>query len=634
MPNLADGQIQLLQQRQLENVPQQDANIRNQLRQASALEQQGRLEEASKVYRQLYEQHPEQEAVYRNYVDILVRMSDYGAAEAVISRYLKSHPSDIQSLVKLGTVFYNQNDKEKALRQWRSVLESLGRNTRNYQVILNEMVRNGLYTEARETANEARDVLGQPSFYALQLGSVFSSRLNYDHATEEYLLYYRHHGRNVSFLISQISRFPDEPEVNDQVIPVLESAIEEYPKDTNLYKILADYLYRIQEYDRALEHYRTLEQLEQAPGKYRRTVAGDFLEDEEYVRARTLYRTLLNLDEPIQNPASLRYGYAEAGYQNLLEKYDHESGVTVFRRNIFWDPDFVVIPEEAGPELSQVVADFDSVVSIDTNTEYAQLAEYRLGELYFRLGNDFDRAMQYFRQCTGDPNHLRYAESLLYVGKVYLAKGNIEKARNHWNQAIDKIKNPESSIPQSMRLYRAGTFFYAGDVDSGLTQLTDLLNSVNLSSELFNDIMEIRTLADNALKNKSASDTSTFRQFFRGEFYLKQHKITEAQKAWLRILDMEKDAPVASYALVRAAQMGRLLNQREQVQNWLTSVIENYPETPIGDQAMFLLGEVYQEENKLSEAIHWYEQVLVKHPGSILEQIARQRIRQLQQQTS
>lgn len=628
-----DAQVRVLR---APSAQQQSNNpdVQNKLRQASVLERQGLLEEASKIYRQLYSDFPNNQNVYRNYLDVLIKMSDYATAEGIISTYLKNNPRDIESLVTLGTIYYNQNDKPKAMRQWDSILMSLGKNTRNYMVILNEMVRNGLFNEAQHLASEARSVLKQPAFYALQLGSLFSSRLNYGKAAQEYLLYYRHRNQNVSFLVSQVSRFPDEPDVHEQVIPVLQEAVSEYPTDNNLYKVLADYQYRIREYDDALKYYTQLETIENTPGKYRRQVADDFLHDGEYQRARNLYQELLHTSEVSKYKRSLYYGYAESGYQQLVHAYTPETGVTLFHQNVFWDLDFVIIPEEAGPNLSEIVSDFDTVVSEFPQSKQAHLAEYRLGEIYFTFGNDFDRARQYFQTCANTSNHPRYAEAQFQIGLSHLAKGDIKAARNHWQNILPAIRTNNTEIAQKTELYLAGTQFYTGNIDSGLSALYDLHEVVPFQSDLFNDILEIRTLLESGLKNKSASDTSTTRQFFRGEFFLKQHKITEAQKAFLRVLDLQQNAPIAPYALVRTAQLGRLLDQQEQVHNWLSSVIENYPKTPIGDQARFLLGEVYQKEGNFADAIHWYEQVLMQYPGSILEQRARQRIRQLQQQTS
>jgi len=632
-PKSAFSQIRILrtpaQQQQ-----QGNANIQSKLRQAQILERQGDVENAAKIYRSLYESYPDNGNVYKNYLDILIRMGDYSAAEGVISQFLKEHPRDLNSLVTLGTVFYNQENKDKALRQWRSILESLGKNVRNYQMVLSEIIRSGLFDEAYSIANDARETLNQPAFYALQLGSVFSSRLNYKRATREYLRYYQHRDRNVNFLVSQLSRFPDEEDVHEQVIPVLESALENQPNDKGLHQVLADYQYRIQAFDKALEHYRMLEEIEGAPGTYRRSVANDFLNDGEYQRARELYQTLLANPSITKNRSQLRFGFAEAGYLYLLNRYTNDSDITLFHRNILWELDFIIIPEEAGQMLSEVVANYDSVLQLHGKTREAQLAEFRLGEIYFRLGNDFDRAVSYFRECVKEPEHPRFVQAQLRIGLCYLAKGDIPQAQTHWRKVLPEVQTQNTQVANTIQLYQAGTELYTGDIDSGLAALEGLHTDVPFSSELFNDVLEIQTLTDNGLQHQSPSDTATMRQFFTGEFYLKRHKITEAQKAYLRITDIKQDAPIAPYALLRSATLGKLLHQQEQVHGWLSAIIDSYPDSPVEDQVMFLLGEWYQEQQNFSKAISWYEQILIDHPGSILTQQARQRIRQLQQQTS
>lgn len=613
--------------------PQVVSELQQQLRRANLLERQGQLEAASAVYRRLYEEYPGNDQIYQRYRDVLIRMGDYDMAEYLITEHLKNAPHDLTSLVRLGTIYYHQNDKEKAIRQWQSILESLGKTPRTYQQVISTMLGNGLLRESTELITEARTILEQPGFFSMQLASLYTSRMDYKQATEEYLLYYLHRSkRDENFLVSQLSQFPDEPEVHTQVKQVLHQAIEDHPSDEKLRKVLADYLYRIREYDAALAQYQKLEATENVPGKHRLAVAHHLLSDGEYDYALQLYKSLLkNSNLP---KYELLLGYAEAGYRQMLNRYSQTRPEMTFSQNTLWEIDFIIIPEEAGSELSQIVSDYQSVSEMVPHTPAGMIAKYRLGELYLRLGNDFDRALEHFSHCAADSGHPRQAEALMNIGYCYLAKGNLRAARDHWQTAVSSLPNQKNSLRNNMLLQIAGTYLYEGSLSQGIAQLRQVQDSTRISSELYNDILEVQTLISEGLKNKSASDSTTLRQFFRAEFYVKQHKISEAQKAHLRVLDLKNTAPIAPYSLLRTAQLGRLLHQTPQVIDWLTRIINNYADSKLSDQAIFMLAELQKEQGNYDDAIRWYEKILVDYPSSILEQKARQTIRELQAQTS
>ncbi len=606
-----------------------------QVQKASFLEREGKLEDAAAIYQRLLSQNPDNNLIYSRYRDVLIQMSEFEIADSLIQTHLKKHPRDIESLVTLGTVYYNQNQKDKALRQWKSVIDVFGNNMRSYQSVLTAMLQNGLLNEADKLVQQARKALGQPDFYALQLGAFYAARMDYTKATQEYLLYYESNHANVSFFVAQISRFPDEPDVQKQVVPVLKKAIDENPHDNQMVHVLADYEYRIQNYNDALKYYSRLESLEKQPGKYRRQVAQDFMDDGEYQRSKNLYQELLTDSEIKSDRKSLQYGYAEASYKLLVSQNRTPSEVDVFHHNLLWDFQFVVLPESAGPALDSIVTSYNTILKQYPNSREAQMAEYRLGEIYFRLGNDFDRALKYFKACADNRRHPMQIQAKLNMGFCYLAKADTAAARNQWVQLRTELQNSPPEIQARARFFLASTYLYSGDLKTATKQFANIQKELPVKSDMFNDILEVQTLIDDGLADQNKTDTTTVRQFFKAEFYIKQHNITEAQRELLGISDKFPHAPITPYALMRAAQLARVLGQSANVTDWLGKIVNNYKDSPVADQATFLLAEFYQyDQQNRDQAMHWYEQVLVNYPGSLLEQRARTVLRQLQQETS
>ncbi len=607
--------------------------LQRKIQRARLMENQGRLETAAALYRTLFQENPDHRRVYELYRDVLIRMGEYERAQKLIQEYLQKNPDDIGSMVSLGTIYFSQENKEKALFHWQNVIDRMNHRLQAYQLVLNTMIQHGLHSEASSLVRTAREELNQPAFFALQFGSYYSSRMNYGKATREYLLYYLHRGQNEEFLVSQLSRFPDETDVHQQVIPVISTALEDNKKNPGLLKVMADYQYRIQEYDAALDFYQRLENQENLPGKYRLQVASDLLNDHEYGTAIQVYTDLLD-DSKTDIPRSeLLLGASEAKYQQLLQQYEDRTETGLFRQNEFWDTDFVIIPEHAGRTLSEIVNDFQAVIEDFPETPHSFFAEFRLGEIFFTLGNDFDQAINYFSIVANNPQHPMQQESLLNIGLCHLAKGDIATARSHWEEMLNS--GPESiTVRHKAELYTAATYLYSGDLSTGIAEMDSMITNLTLSSQEYNDLLEVQTFVRNRLKKNIAADSSAMREFFRGEFYLKQHKISEAQRTFLHSIELEESEILAPYALIRTSQFSRMLNEREEVENLLLRVINTYPDSEIIDHALFKLGRLYQENNQPDEAIQWYEKILTDYPGSMLEQKSRTLIRQLQQQTS
>ncbi len=104
---------------ELNTLLQQDPhNYAAQFLQARLLSQQGKLDGASKIYRQLIQQQPKQPEAYNNLASILVRQGDLGAAQQLLEQALNSNPSYAAVYRNLSAIYVEQarTSYGKALR--------------------------------------------------------------------------------------------------------------------------------------------------------------------------------------------------------------------------------------------------------------------------------------------------------------------------------------------------------------------------------------------------------------------------------------------------------------------------------------------------------------------------------------
>ena len=63
---------------------------------------------------------------------------------------------------------------------------------------------------------------------------------------------------------------------------------------------------------------------------------------------------------------------------------------------------------------------------------------------------------------------------------------------------------------------------------------------------------------------------------------------------------------------------------------YLKTIYEKYSQDVLGDDAVFMMAEIYQDDlHKPDEAKHYYEQLIIDYPGSTYVQTARQRLADL-----
>jgi glycosyltransferase involved in cell wall biosynthesis len=112
------------------------------------------------------------------------------------------------------------------------------------------------------------------------------------------------------------------------------------------------------------------------------------------------------------------------------------------------------------------------------------------------------------------------AEPLHYLGDYYYNNGNYELSYNFLkstlNKNLESIKNKyflfinESSYSKKLYINLAKSCYKLGKLNEGLSYLNDLLNdnNFNSSTEIFNEINELKNLIEIGIKNKNYFQTS------------------------------------------------------------------------------------------------------------------------------
>ncbi|MEZ4793128.1 MAG: tetratricopeptide repeat protein [Gelidibacter sp.] len=212
----------------------------------------------------------------------------------------------------------------------------------------------------------------------------------------------------------------------------------------------------------------------------------------------------------------------------------------------------------------------------------------------------------------------------LKLGDILVLQEKFNEALIYYSQIQANLKN--STISQEARFKVAKTSYYKGDFEWAESQLKILKSST--SQLIANDALDLKLLiSDNKYED---SLHVALKLYAKADLMAFQNRTDEAINLLGQILAEHKGESIEDEALLKQAKLFEKKKQYDKaVANYL-SIIANYGDDILADDAMYFLAELYN--NQLAEpekAKELYEQIIFKHEDSIYSVEARKKFRML-----
>ena len=178
---------------------------------------------------------------------------------------------------------------------------------------------------------------------------------------------------------------------------------------------------------------------------------------------------------------------------------------------------------------------------------------------------------------------------------------------------------------EDARFRNAKLAYYRGDFDWAQQQLGWLKSA---TSELVaNDAIYLSVLIT---ENVEDSNLVPLQRFAAAGLLMFQNKDKEAGILLDSINKAYPKHPLNDDILMARAQMAEKHKDYEAALGYLALILKDYKEDVLGDDAVFMMAGIYQNDlHKNDEAKKYYEQLLIDYPGSTYAQIARQKLNEL-----
>ena len=180
-------------------------------------------------------------------------------------------------------------------------------------------------------------------------------------------------------------------------------------------------------------------------------------------------------------------------------------------------------------------------------------------------------------------------------------------------------------LGEDARFRNAKLAYYRGDFDWAQNQLSVLKAST--SDLIANDALYLSVLIT---ENVEDSNIVPLQRFAYADLLLFQNKDKEAETLLDSITKAYPKHPLNDDILMLRAEMAKKHRDYDKALGYLKKIKELYGEDVLGDDAVFKMAEIYQNDlHQNDQAKHYYEQLIIDYPGSTYVQTARQRLSEL-----
>ncbi|MBB6609534.1 tetratricopeptide repeat protein [Pontibacter sp. Tf4] len=561
----------------------------------------GEYQKAEALFEKLVEDKRYFAATYPDYLKTLLALRNYKAAEKLVKRTIKQNPGNYNYEVDLGLVFQAAGDKAAAEKHFNKIISQT--TPESAIAIASAFIQNELYDQAEQTYLRSRELSKDPLEHNRPLIALYTYRRKNEALVPEVLNLLQENETEIGYVQNMLQNSLRDEKALDALEKELIMRVQQQP-DKLAYSELLIWLY-IQRLDfyAALMQARAVDKRTRSGGSRVMELGNISAKNKDYKSAIEAFEYIVN-----EYPEGPFYLVAR---QRLINAREEQVQNT-----------FPVDREK----IRALIADYDALLTeVGRSAATAEVLQH-MANLYAFYLDDKAKAIELLQEAIAMPraNANLVAESKLTLGDIYLLKGEPWEATLLYSQVEKSHK--DTPVGYEAKLRNARLSYFKGDFELAQAHL-DILKLAT-SREIANDAMDLSLL----ITDNTGLDTSTtaMEEYAAIELLVFQNKMQEA----LTQLDaMLQKYPGHSLTdeiyFQKAAIQERMGNFTEAIAS-LQKIAGNPQYDILSDDALFRMAYIYEENLKDPvKAQQLYNDLLVKHQGSIFVAEARKRFRKL-----
>ncbi len=557
---------------------------------------EGEFKKALVIYEGLLKEKPH----VTNYLFKLIKthqqLEAYDEAEKLLTKALAQYrrPS---LLVELGYNYQLKDSLNKAQELYDEAIKYVDVNPNYIYGIARKFEDHSLLDEAIEVYNKGKVVAPEKNF-SIQLARIYGEQGNIEEMFSSYIDY-------IAF----------RPNYLNNIKRALSDFITEDPEDDNNQFLRRALLKKIQQEPNTY-WYQMLSWLYIQEKAYRKA----------FIQEKALYkRNPESLDRIIELALIALEDDANAIAKDIFNFILETSQDTRTRLTAH---QFILQIETKNAEAKDLIkidSHYNKLFETYGKSELTVPLQLAYGEfLAFNL-NEEEKANTFLKQTLNlNISDYQKAKVKLLLADILVLQERFNEALIFYSQIQVNLKN--STIAQEARFKVAKTSYYKGDFDWAESQLKILKSST--SQLIANDALELKLLISD---NKYEDSTQTALKYYaKADLMAFQNKTEEAISLLDKILEEHRGESITDQALYKQAKLYETLKNYNKAETNYLSIIKDYGEDILADDAIYHLAELYNRYlAKPEEAKALYERIIFEFEDSIYFIEARKNYRRL-----
>lgn len=564
----------------------------------------GEYDKALGYYEKFFNETGEPQYLQR-YVECLTKNNKAKDAEKFLQKYIKRNPDDYLIAVYLGQLYESEGRKDDAQKYFRKLIDDLPNAVNAFLELSTVFKNNRMHEWELETLLRGRKVMRDRYPFNMQIADAYGSLGRNSDMIDEYISlidFNASYRSSVENILSRYLQFDtDDDEVYEMAKERLIERVQKSP-DNVVYIELLIWLYNHKgNYSGALTQAKALDKRTKRGGVDVLNIGITSKNFADYKTARNAFQYVLDLGANSPN-----YLLAEKELLNtLFTEITKERSFT--RAEI----------EEAEQAYNQAIQRVGK-----TNRTYKMLME--LAEILAFYGEKPEQAKAIIDEIfeIKQMPQLALAEAKMLKADIQVMLDNIWDASLLYMQ-IDKDYKYDV-IGAEAKFKNAKIFYYVGTFEFAQAQL-DVLKA-STSKLISNDAMKLSVIITDNLGLDS--NLMAMSKFAKADLLLEQHRYSDAFAIYDSIVQEFPYHSLVDEILMRKAQAMQMQGKWQEAITYLEKIYQNHGEDILADDALFQLGDIY--ENRLrnpEKAMEYYRKIMFDYKGSLHVVEARKRFR-------
>lgn len=589
----------------LQNIEAQNVNNQRQIdeRLARELYYKKDYEKARDIYKNLYDNFG-QVHYFNQYADCLVLTGDYEEAEKAYKAFLKKNPKNWKSHVDLAYVYYQKGENDKATKYLNKMLKDVPENKLSIIEVSNLLRARGFNDVAIALFNQAAKNPNINYNFYLEKAYTYNSMLDFENATEYYLLYLKENPDQYETVKSRLRvmmMYDLNGNVNDVIRMALLRKTQEEPDNEEFSSLLMWYSLQQQDYELALTLLKALDK--RGKGDFENdiiNIAEIAYDNRQYDIAIDAYNYILNKHNEGVFYVDATVGLIQAEYRKAVADGSHDKG--------FYER----LSRKIDKAFEKIGYAKETVPIIIVQAEILAFELDRYDDAKALLNNALEMNLS--------PRNK--AELKMKLADIYLFTDEVWEATLLYSQIEKAMKN--EPIAHEARFKNAQLRYFIGEFEWAEAALKILKSAT--SKLVANDAMTLSlTITDNL-----EYDTIGLKRLAKADYYIYQHKYVLANQMLDSVVAYNPNEVSLPSAFYRKAKIAVNTGDLELADSLYRRVFEGYADSYIADEA--LIEDAILLENQLNrkeEAMECYSRLFDYYTASVYVAQARKSYRRL-----